>query len=97
MDSVCADVTDAGTVTMDDEFVLLGRQGDERITAADLARQRGTIPNEVFCSFGPRLPRVYLEDGRVVAVTRQAERVDRSTAATRQGNALPGTESRGAS
>ena len=81
MDSVCADVTDAGTVTMGDEFVLLGRQGDERITAADLAGQRGTIPNEIFCSFGPRLPRVYLQDGRVAAVARQVEQVDRSSAA----------------
>jgi alanine racemase len=81
MDSVCADVTDAGTVTMGDEFVLLGRQGDERITAADLAGQRGTIPNEIFCSFGPRLPRVYLQDGQVAAVARQVEQVDRSSAA----------------
>ncbi|HET9458159.1 MAG TPA: alanine racemase [Candidatus Limnocylindrales bacterium] len=97
MDSVCADVTEAGTVTLDDEFVLLGRQGHERITAADLARQRGTIPNEIFCSFGLRLPRVYLEDGRVVAVSRQVERIDRAGADAGPGEApgerLPGTGS----
>ncbi|HEU4920735.1 MAG TPA: alanine racemase [Candidatus Limnocylindrales bacterium] len=97
MDSVCADVTDAGAVTMDDEFVLLGRQGDARITAADLARQRGTIPNEIFCSFGPRLPRLYLEEGRVVAVARQMEHIDRSGAAVEPGEAPgegpPGTGS----
>jgi alanine racemase len=62
MDSVCADVTDVGEVTIDDEFVLLGGQGDERITANDLARLRGTVTNEVFCAFGPRLPRVYVND-----------------------------------
>jgi alanine racemase len=58
MDSVCADVTDVPDVTLDDEVVLLGSQGRERITAADLAALRGSIPNEVFCDFGPRLARV---------------------------------------
>ena len=58
MDSVCADVTDVPGVGYDDEIVLLGEQGEERITASDLARLRGSIPNEVFCAFGPRLPRV---------------------------------------
>jgi len=77
MDSVCADVTDAGEATMDDEFVLLGGQGDERITPTELARLRGSISHEVFCAFGPRLPRTYLADGEVVAVSTQADRVER--------------------
>jgi alanine racemase len=77
MDSVCADVTDVEGVTLDDEVVLLGRQGSERITPNDLARLRHSIPNEVFCAFGPRLPRVYLADGLPVAVSRQADRVQR--------------------
>lgn len=59
MDSVCADVTDVGEVSIDDEFVLLGSQGTGQIWATDLARLRGSIPNEVFCSFGGRLARVY--------------------------------------
>jgi alanine racemase len=59
MDSVCADVTDVGEVSIDDEFVLLGSQGTEQIWATDLARLRGSIPNEVFCSFGGRLARVH--------------------------------------
>jgi alanine racemase len=61
MDSVCADVTDAGDegeLTLDEVFVLLGRQGNEQITPNELARLRGSIPNEVFCSFGGRLRRV---------------------------------------
>ena len=53
---VCADVTDVEGVTYDDEVVLLGGQGEERITPGELAALRGSIPNEVFTSFGPRLP-----------------------------------------
>jgi alanine racemase len=60
MDSVCVDVTDVGEVTMDDEVVMLGSQGAERITANELARLRHSIPNEVLCSFGPRLHRTYV-------------------------------------
>jgi alanine racemase len=63
MDSVCVDVTEvaeSGEVTLEDELVLLGGQGPERITPNELARLRGSIPNEVFTAFGPRLPRVYL-------------------------------------
>ncbi len=79
MDSVGVDVTDAATdgeVTMDEPFVLLGSQGDDRITPDELARLRRSIPNEVFTSFGARLPRVYLDLGEVVGVSRQADRVD---------------------
>jgi alanine racemase len=80
MDSVCADVTDltdAGEVTMDEEFVLMGGQGAGRITPSELARIRGSIPNEVFCSFGGRLPRIYLGEHGVVATSHQAEHIDR--------------------
>ncbi|HEX5630663.1 MAG TPA: alanine racemase [Acidimicrobiia bacterium] len=63
----------AGTVTMDqivvdvgvmavevgDEVVLIGRQGDEEITADEWAGLLGTIAYEVVCQIGPRLPRRY--------------------------------------
>jgi alanine racemase len=61
MDAVMADVTDVpGTaVTEADEFVLLGRQGAEEITAADLARLRTTNSWEVVTAMSGRLSRVY--------------------------------------
>jgi len=59
MDAVMADVTDIAGVNLDDEFVLLGTQGAESITANDLARLRNTIPWEVVTSMSFRLPRVY--------------------------------------
>jgi alanine racemase len=60
MDSLSVDVTDAGEVTMDSEVVLLGAQDAERISVNEVARQRGTIPNEVLSTLGARLPRRYL-------------------------------------
>ena len=82
MDAICVDVTDVEGVTAEEEFVLLGTQGNDRISPGDVARQRGTIPNEVFCAFGARLPRVYLEGGRMAAISRQDEGVERAPGAT---------------
>jgi alanine racemase len=61
MDAVMADVTDVPgpPVTLDDAFVLLGRQGREEITAVDLARIGTTISWEVLAAMARRLPRVY--------------------------------------
>ena len=61
MDAVMADVTDVPgpPVTVADEFVLLGAQGDERIRAEDLAQQRTTNTWEVVTLMSARLPRVY--------------------------------------
>lgn len=61
MDAVMADVTDVpgSPVGIDDEFVLLGSDGVERITAADLAHERTTNSWEVVTGMARRLPRVY--------------------------------------
>ena len=61
MDAVMADVTDVPgePVGVHDEFVLIGEQGGERITAADVARARGTNSWEVVTNLAARLPRVY--------------------------------------
>jgi alanine racemase len=42
-----------------DEVVLIGHQGDERISAEEVAERWGTINYEVTCGIGARLPRVY--------------------------------------
>ena len=42
-----------------DEAVLLGRQGDERITADEWAGRLGTIAYEIACGISARLPRRY--------------------------------------
>ena len=58
MDQIVVDVGDM-TVRVGDEVVLIGRQGDEEITADEWAGLLGTIPYEVVCQIGPRLPRRY--------------------------------------
>jgi alanine racemase len=57
MDGLVVDITDVEGVTLDDEFVLIGRQGTEEITADEVARQRGTINYEVTTMLRERLPR----------------------------------------
>ena len=61
MDALMADVTDVPgpPVGPHDEFVLLGAQGPDRITAEDLARLRTTNTWEVVTAMSGRLPRVY--------------------------------------
>ncbi len=42
-----------------DEVVLIGSQGKEKVTAEELALKSGTIPYEIVCGLGSRIPRVY--------------------------------------
>jgi alanine racemase len=57
MDHAVLDVTEIPDVEAHDEVVILGRQGDETVTAFDHAEAAGTIPWEVFTRIGPRVPR----------------------------------------
>jgi alanine racemase len=70
MDAVMADVSDlpGPPVDGDDEFTLIGGDGTERITAADLARERTTNTWEVVTAMSRRLPRVYHAAARPVGL-----------------------------
>ncbi|GAC1361440.1 MAG: alanine racemase [Herpetosiphon sp.] len=58
MDYAMVDVTDIGGVRAGDEIVLIGRQGDDRISAEEVAGWLGTINYEVIAAILPRVPRV---------------------------------------
>ncbi len=60
MDMTMLDVTDVLDVSEGDEVVILGRQGDELITAAELAERINTIPYEILTSLGARARKEYL-------------------------------------
>lgn len=57
MDGLVVDVSEVDAVGMDDEFVLIGRQGGQEISAEEVAEQRGTINYEVTTMLRQRLPR----------------------------------------
>jgi alanine racemase len=58
MDMTLVDATDCGAAPGEDA-ILLGVRGNDRVTAWDLARAAGTIPYEIVCGIGRRVPRVY--------------------------------------
>ena len=62
MDVALVDATGSGA-ERGDEVVCLGVQGEERITAWELAEAAGTIPYEILCGFGPRIGRRYVGSG----------------------------------
>jgi alanine racemase len=49
---ITVDVTDVPGIQAGDEVVLLGRQGDQEITADEIAAKIGTINYEIFCNVG---------------------------------------------
>jgi alanine racemase len=64
MDLTMLDVTDDGAVREGDEAVLLG----DDPTAWDVADWAGTNAWQVLTAIGPRVPRVYVEGGKIVGV-----------------------------
>jgi alanine racemase len=67
MDQTVVDVGDIPGVRQNEEVVVIGRQGGEEITAGEVARWTETIHYEVVTRIAPRVTRVYLQDGQVVA------------------------------
>ena len=59
MDMCMAEVT--GDIQSGDEVVIIGRQGEQEITAQKLADLTGTIDYEIMCGIGKRVPRHYQE------------------------------------
>ena len=57
MDLTLIDVTNVPDVHLDDEVILLGREGKLSITAEELAKIAGTLSYEVTCGVGGRVPR----------------------------------------
>ena len=59
MDQFMVDVT-GSDVKVDDEVILIGRSGNEYISADEVASLAGTINYEIVCSIGMRVPRIYI-------------------------------------
>ena len=62
-------IDDEQPVHAGEEVVLIGRQGEETITADEVADQLGTINYEITCMLASRIVRVYKRGGATVAVS----------------------------
>ena len=60
MDQMMVDVTDIPDVAREDVVTLIGRDGDEFISAEEMASLCGTINYEIVCAISKRVKRVYL-------------------------------------
>ena len=61
MDMIVVDITDVKTAKIGDVVTLMGRDGQEEITAKELARNSGTISYEIISLISPRVPRKYVD------------------------------------
>jgi len=60
MDLSLLDVTDIPGVDVGDEVILLGASENCSIDALQIAQELGTVPYEILCSIGRRVPRIYI-------------------------------------
>jgi alanine racemase len=70
MDQFVVEISGIDQVQQDDEVVLIGQQGDDVLSAEEVARWAETINYEVVTQLMPRVPRVYVRGGEVVSIAR---------------------------
>ncbi|MBN2548812.1 MAG: alanine racemase, partial [Anaerolineales bacterium] len=68
MDQFVVDVSHIPGVQQDDEVVLVGAQGEQRIRAEEVAVPASTINYEVTTSLLPRVARLYRQNGEIIAI-----------------------------
>ena len=63
MDNITVDVGVPDAVAVGNRVTIIGRDGDGRQTAEEIARRIGTINYEILCGLSTRVPRAYHRDG----------------------------------
>ncbi|MGN1031425.1 MAG: alanine racemase [Butyricicoccaceae bacterium] len=66
MDQFMIDVTDIPGIEIEDEVVLVGRQGGSEIALDDISDLSGRFNYEFACDINKRVPRVYFRDGEEI-------------------------------
>jgi alanine racemase len=61
MNFIAADITDIPGVEVEDPVVLIGRSGEDEVTADMLAAWGGTINYEIVSRLHPGIPRIVVE------------------------------------
>ena len=68
MDQFMVDVTHIPGVKPGDVATIFGTDGEEEITADEVAASAQTIGYELICGIASRVPRVYLKNGEVDSI-----------------------------
>lgn len=68
MDQCMIDVTNVNNVNVGDEVVIFGKMGNEVLPVDNISDAIGTINYEMLCIIGKRIPRVYMQDGKIAHV-----------------------------
>lgn len=66
MDQTVVDVSSVDNVKIGDEVIVFGKKPNT--TAQEIALVNDTIPYEVVCAIGYRVPRIYVYNGQVLSV-----------------------------
>lgn len=66
MDQFMVDLSELSQVTEGEPVVLIGRDGQEEITAGELGALSGRFNYELMCDLSPRVPRVYMQGGKLL-------------------------------
>ena len=66
MDLTMVDISDIPDAELFDEVTIIGKDGNETITAEDIARLCDTISYEIICGIGRRVNRIYVEHGEII-------------------------------
>ena len=68
MDQTMLDVTHIENVNIGDEVTVFGSGSKGEPTADNLAKSADTINYEIVCLISKRVPRVFVEDGKVTEI-----------------------------
>ena len=68
MDQCMIDITELKDIKIGDEVILMGESENNRFNGDDIAEIMGTINYEVTCMISKRVPRVYIEGGKIIKV-----------------------------
>ena len=62
MDQLMVDLGPDGEAYNGDDVLLFGVKGADYLPVESLCEKLGTIPYEILCMIGSRVPRIYVED-----------------------------------
>ena len=66
MDQMMVDISDVPEAKIEDPVILIGKDGEERISAEEVGEAAYSFNYELVCGIARRIPRIYTRGGKVV-------------------------------